>query len=177
MAESAPGGRDGTDGVNLAAEGSVGLHTEMHRELIEKEAQIQAQNKALKVLRAVNNLQDATIARLESEIASYREATPDLAHARERSRELDVLRTHVGVLEETVATRGALLDEQLRRIRALQSEREQFCSQLKVLRRACDDRLAAIESLSKTAADRLKVIEQLSRSLYDSSMRPKSERK
>src|ERR1700693_244371 len=149
---------------------------ELRRQLMEREAQLQQQYKTLAVLRSIKNEQDATIERLTAEINSYRETTTEFADARERDRELTLFKTHVGFLEDTVATRGALIEEQLRRMQALQSAREQLSEQLGVLQRICDERLSLIDRLSqqiqnerasntqeKTAVQRLKakVIERL----------------
>jgi len=149
IARPEPGFSDAVEDVRRLDHGGNELLDELRRQLLEKEAQLQEQYKTLALFRSIKNEQDATIERLTAEINSYRETTTEVADARERDRELTLLTTHVAFLEDTVATRGALIEEQLRRMQALQSAREQLSGQLDVLQRTCDERLSLIERLSR----------------------------
>jgi|GEM_PF-5989948 len=173
IARPEPAYSDAVD-ARCADDGSSVQLGELRRQLMEREAQLQEQYKTLAVFRSIKNEQDATIERLTAEINSYRETTTEFADARERDRELTLFKTHVGFLEDTVATRGALIEEQLRRMQALQSAREQLSEQLGVMQRICDERLSLIEQLSaelgvlqRICDERLSLIDRLSQQIQN----------
>jgi myosin heavy subunit len=149
VAETEPRSPDAVEEAGFVEESGDAQLAELRRQLLEKEAEIQVQHRALSWLRTISKEQDATIKRLEAEIGSYRGAVPEIADARDRARELELLNTRVAFLEETIATRGALIEEQLTRMQALHSGNQQLRAELGVLQGICEERNSLIERLSR----------------------------
>ena len=157
-----PAGSDGTTAAASAevADAVAAATFELRRLLLEKENKIQEQAKLLELLYAVDNEQTATIERLTAEVKSHEEAgLVEGEGPRERSRIIARYATQVQELEDTVAIRGNLIEESVRKNRALLNECESLRTQLDTATAASHERLAMIEQMTEEYEKRRRLFE------------------